>query len=111
MHYARIMRHGDPGPVESQARTGPGNGYKTVTIGGQSMLEHRYVMELHLGRRLWADENVHHRNGRRADNRIENLELWAKAQPAGQRVTDIVEYWVTRYPDEARKVFEAFGKD
>jgi hypothetical protein len=61
-------------------------------------------MENHLGRPLWPDEYVHHRNGVRNDNRLENLELWAKSQPPGQRVADIVEFWVTRYPDEARRV-------
>lgn len=47
-------------------------------------------MEQHLGRELRRDEVVHHVNGMRSDNRLENLELWNKGQPAGQRVADKV---------------------
>lgn len=48
--------------------------------------EHRLVMENVEKRFLKPHEQVHHRNGDRADNRPENLELWQTHQPPGQRV-------------------------
>jgi hypothetical protein len=51
--------------------------------------EHRVIMERKLGRYLEPYETVHHINGIRTDNRPENLELWLKTQPAGQRESDL----------------------
>lgn len=88
-HWWRWKKHGsfdDPRP----RRHINAGGYVVLRRDNAYVLEHRLVMEESLGRRLLPGETVHHKNGVKDDNRIENLELWSTNHPPGQRVTDKV---------------------
>ena len=56
-------------------------------------LEHRVLYEKYHGIKLTQKQNIHHKNGIKTDNRIENLELWDTSQPYGQRVEDKLNYY------------------
>lgn len=65
------------------------------------VFQHILVMSSFLDRAISPEERIHHKNGIRDDNRIENLELWTHSHPPGQRVEDKLKW--------AKEILEQYG--
>lgn len=85
-----VYRRTKPAPRGAQHHSWKGtesrflnNGYWMLWLGGARVYEHRLIMERHIGRALTRQEFVHHINGDRRDNRLENLQLMTIAEHNG----------------------------
>ena len=97
-HYLRWYRYGNVTIRKSRAN-GEGSvstqGYRLITVDGRQMLEHRYVMALHLGRRLRRAEIVHHIDGNKLNNVLTNLQL-VDRRTHMRLHPDHVQFWQTK---------------
>lgn len=82
----------------------PDDPFVEMTRKDRRVKEHRLVMAHSLGRPLTQDEFVHHRNGIKNDNNPDNLELWTRSHPDGQRVQDVFEWCVAFIERYAREI-------
>ncbi len=82
MHFRRWWRYGTFEYVRQGKRRPNKSGYILIGKNGKQQQEHRLIMEEHLGRKLlpFPIETVHHINGIRSDNRIENLVVISQAE-------------------------------
>jgi hypothetical protein len=106
-HRSRYMRHGDyeisvkwPNLKKGQKQLTK-YGYYRINTGTKRVLEHRYLMEKHLGRKLLKSEKIHHINGKKTDNRIENLILIEQPEHIKQyhRKTPIINWELYLIPN------------
>ncbi len=119
-HTAQLRQGRQLAPLKRQVRGGSWNiapdGYVVKRVGSRgnqtTIFQHREVMSEMLGRPLRKGETVHHKNGVRHDNRPENLELWSRSQPAGQRVEDKLRWAIEMIETYANDpMFRSLGLD
>lgn len=102
-HYQRFMSHGETFPqtplIVRHGRHINSTGYAVIGAKGHpngnaagAIMEHIKIMSDYIGRPLRKGETVHHKNGIRDNNEIQNLELWSGNHPRGSRVSDLIDF-------------------
>lgn len=81
---------GENNPAWDGGKALRSDGYVRVWTPSGNRLEHQIVMERHIGRALTASEIVHHVDGNRSNNSIENLELMTQSQHAALHAPGMV---------------------
>ena len=75
-----------------------GNGYLNYTDTGKQKKHHRYMMEQFLGRKLESKEEVHHIDGNKANNNIDNLKLFSS------KSEHLKYHWQTNWTNRRKRV-------
>jgi len=113
-------RRGDKSPQWKGGRIKNVDGYWLLSMRGHAnanrrgyVFEHVYIMSNYLDRPLEKHELVHHKNGVKDDNRLDNLSLMLDtAHCRGQTIEDLVPYWVEmikRYAPEELSITYDLG--
>ena len=117
-HRSRFFRHGnyDISPNWNNLKKGTPLitklGYLRININGKRILHHRYIIEQHIGRKLKKKERIHHINGIKTDNRIENLKLFKNHSKHMKNSHSVMWYKrKDRYSNKTIKnIFESLNK-
>jgi len=102
-------RHGKEGYIE--VRIYPEDFFASMADSRGYVFEHRLVVAKHLGRNLQQWEKVHHKNGIKDDNRIENLELITQSSHLRQHTRGYKDGYRQGYQDGQAKIVKELKEE